>query len=203
MLASFGAVGLDLEMIKFSIALAPPLDQGAQSPSWSVAFAFGAGWRVAEGSLLEVSLASDAELRTPSATVLFRQALEEPFRLGVGTAVHWFPGRENYGPVVAVLMSAGVETPGGSAVTAGAETYFSPLTFSLDSGGWSASLVAGLIPAFSVYGEIEAADHARAGARLTLQPLMLDTTQFARPVGRITDHLLLVPTFSGNLQYLP
>ncbi|MDD4904233.1 MAG: hypothetical protein PHX77_07030, partial [Candidatus Bipolaricaulis sp.] len=44
---------------------------------------------------------------------------------------------------------------------------------------------------------------AELEARLTLQPVIVDTTAFDDPIGRLTDDLLVLPTGSIYLRYFP
>jgi hypothetical protein len=58
------------------------------------------------------------------------------------------------------------------------------------------------LPTFSVAANLQVADQVIVQPRITVQPILTDATVLEHPIGRIGDHLLLLPTASVFLRHM-
>jgi hypothetical protein len=58
-------------------------------------------------------------------------------------------------------------------------------------------------PSLALSADVGIADRAALAGRLTLQPVITDTTQLSHPIGRVNDNLLILPMGSAFIRYVP
>ena len=79
---------------------------------------------------------------------------------------------------------------------------FPVVTFVRRLDGWDLIPLAEL-PSLSLAATFDVAVNGAFQAQLTLQPVIADTTLLSRPIGRVTDDLLILPSLSGFALYAP
>lgn len=82
-----------------------------------------------------------------------------------------------------------------------AAVSFPLLTLANQVGEWKLLPLAEL-PTLSLAADVKLASHASIQPRVTLQPVIVDTTLLVDPIGKISDDLLILPMTSVFLRYI-
>jgi hypothetical protein len=134
----------------------------------------------------------------------FNHRVTDPLKAGVGFTVLW-PFSEEFKllwPIVGIYAHAS-----GRAYVFRPQFWFeAALSFPLvtlanQSEGWNL-LPLSELPTLSLAADVKLATHASIQPRVTLQPVIVDTTGLDSPIGRISDDLLILPMVSVFLRYI-
>ncbi len=195
---------VELRSISLGFHLSPALESKNGQRSWGLSLSLGAGATVGPSSYVEVVALVDSAPSSLGVTLSCSRDLTNPFTVGAGLNMFWqFETEETLvRTVIGGYAHASARTALFADFTGEAGLSFPLITFARQIGGWEILPLAEL-PAIHLYGEWHAFATAAVQGRLTLQPVIIDTTQFEDPIGRITDDLLVLPTYSVFLRYLP
>ena len=195
---------VELGSISLGFHLNPSLETEDGRRSWGLSLSLGAGATVGASSSVEVVVLVDSAPSSLGMTFSYSQDLTGPFTVGAGLNMFWrFETEET---IVRTVLGGFAHASARTALFADfageAGLSFPLVTFARQIGGWEILPLAEL-PALHLYGEWQGIPTAAIQGRLTLQPVIIDTTQFEDPIGRITDDLLVLPTYSAFFRYLP
>ena len=204
LLAAPVATAVELESISMGFHLNPALEAVDGQRAWGLSLSIGAGILVGASSHVEVTVFVDSAPSSLGASFTYTLDLSDPFTVGGGLNMFWaFETEETL--VRAVFGSFGQASARAELFTdfIGEAGLSLPLiTFIRQIRGWEILPLAEL-PAVHVAGEWRGIDRGGFQGRMTLQPVIVDTTQFDNPIGRVSDELLILPTYSGFLRHLP
>ncbi len=198
------ANAVELDSISLGFHLNPALETEDGRRSWGLSLSLGVGAAVGPSSRVEVVALVDSAPSSLGATFSFYQDLSGPFTVGAGLNMFWrFETEETLvRTVIGSFAHASARTDPFADLVGEAGLSFPLITFARQIGGWKILPLAEL-PAVHLHGEWQGFTTTAIQARLTLQPVIIDTTQFEDPIGRITDDLLVLPTYSAFLRYVP
>ncbi len=203
-LATPVASAIELGPISLGFHFNPALEALDGRRSWDLSMSLGVRLAVGSSSHVEFSAMVDSAPSSLGATVVYHQDVAEPFEVGAGLNMFWqFETAETLvRTVIGSFAHATVRTGLFDDVIGEAGVSFPLVAFARQIQGWDILPLAEL-PALHLAGEWRGLPSSAAQGRVTLQPVILDTTQFVDPIGRLGDRLIILPTFSAYLRYLP
>jgi len=194
----------ELEAISLGVHLTPAVEATDGRRAWGISLSLAVSAKVGPSSVLELDLLVDSIPSSLGATLLYRHALDTPFTVGAGLNVFWRFETERtlIQTVISSFAHASARGPLSRDIDGEAGLSFPLVTFARDGTEWDVLPLAEL-PAIHAAGVFNGFTGAAIEGRITLQPVVIDTVQFRDPIGRITDGLLILPTYSAFLHYLP
>lgn len=198
------AHAVELGPVSLGFHLNPALEATDGVRSWGLSISLSADVFVGAESYVELTALVDSAPSSLGATVAYHRILSGPFTAGAGLNMFW--SFENEATLVRTVI--------GSYAHAAAQAQFLPsfsgeidlsfplVSFARQLQGWEILPLAEL-PSAHLAAEWQPTNTAAIQGRLTLQPVIIDTTQFDDPIGRINDDLLVLPTYSAFLRYMP
>jgi len=198
------AAGAKLGPIYFGIHMIPAVEGGESGRAWDISLSLGMGAEFDGSNRVEIHALTDSHLTSLGATVLYHGRLTERLDAGGGVTVLWPFDEEQrlLRPLVEAFAHASVEPSLGTAVRGDLSVSFPVMTFVRRSDGWALIPLAEL-PSLSLGATFDVAVNGAFQAQLTLQPVITDTTLLDRPIGCVTDDLLVLPSLSGYALYAP
>ena len=192
---------VELDSISLGFHLNPAVE-GRRA--WGLALSLGVKTRVGSASSVEVLVLVDSGPSSLGATFLYHRDLADPFTVGAGLNMFWmFKSEETLvRTVISSFAHASVRGDLFSDFLGEAGVSFPLVTFARQVAGWEILPLAEL-PALHLAGGWSGLPGSAIEARMTLQPVIIDTTLFESPIGRISDDLLILPTYSAFLRYVP
>jgi len=127
----------------------------------------------------------------------------DPLKAGFGFTVLWpfTEGRKLQWPILGTYAHASARTYFYPEFWAEAAVSFPLLTLANQLDGWKL-LPLSELPTVYLAADVRLVDTASLQPRLTFQPVITDTTVLERPLGRISDDLLILTMGSIFLRYL-
>jgi len=177
-------------------------DEGGRH--WDVSLSFGLGLTLDEANAFEVHVLTDSQLTSLGLTVLYQGTISQRISAGAGLTVLWpfdeeqrlmHPLIEGFGHAVARYQM-------GPILRGELSLTFPLLTAAHVSDKWEIIPLAEL-PSLSGAAEFDFAEDAVLQGQLTFQPVITDTTELQRPIGRLSDNLLVLPLASVVVRYMP
>ena len=204
LIASASAGAVDLGPFSIGFHLNPAVDAGDGPRAWGLSLSFGVNATVGDASTVDMMVIVDSGPSSLGLTVRYCRRLTEPFVAGAGLSLFWAFETEDR-PIQAlfgVFAHAAVHGDIFNDLRGEAGTSLPLITLAHQPTGWDILPLAEL-PSIHVAGEWTIAEHGAVEARATFQPVIVDTSLFDRPIGRLTDELLVLPTYSAFLRYTP
>ena len=206
-LVSPAAVGVGIGPIFFGVHAIPSVEAGENGRTWDLSLSMGLGIKFDTSNRIEIHALSDSRLTSFGATVLYHGRLTEQLTAGLGATALWPLGGEGrllqpLQPLVEAFAHATFEHSIGSAVEGQVALSFPVATFARRSDQWDLIPLAEL-PSISFAAVLDVAPDGALRGQITFQPVIVDTTQLERPIGRLTDNLLILPSLSGFALYAP
>ena len=195
------AFAVELGPISLGIHVTPSVERTEERRTWDAVFSLSAVADLTEHSSLEMLIITDSGLTGLGTGVSYRHALTEPFSVGAGLSILWQFEEKLLHPIIGTFALAGVEDAMQSGLSGRAELSFPLLTLARQFGGWEVLPLAEL-PTVILHGNLDLGNRGGVEARVTLQPVIVETTILTNPLGVISDDLLIVPTLSGFIRYL-
>ncbi len=198
------ANAVELGSISLGFHLNPALETVDGRRSWGLSLSLGVSAAVGSASSVDVIILVDSAPSSLGATISYYRTLSSPFTVGAGLNMFWrFETEETLvRTVISSFAHASARTDLFTDFVGEAGLSFPLITFARQIGSWEILPLAEL-PAIHLFGEWHGLQTAAIQGRFTLQPVIIDTTQFEDPIGRISDDLLVLPTYSVFLRYLP
>jgi hypothetical protein len=195
---------VELGTISLGFHLNPALEVEDGPRTWDLSLSLSVGAKVGTSSSVELVLVVDSGPSSLGATFSYYRHLTDPFTVGAGLNMFWrFETEETLvRTVISSFAHASARTNLFTDFVGEAGLSFPLMTFARQTTGWEILPLAEL-PAIHLAGEWQAFASAALQGRLTLQPVIIDTTQFEDPIGRISEDLLVLPTYSAFLRFMP
>jgi len=178
------------------------VDDGRRA--WDLSISAGVRFDVGGSSSFELSAVVDSILSSLGATFSYAQALTEPFTIGAGLNILWRFETEDtlVQTVTGSFAHLAARQPLLADLTGEAGLSLPLVSFARGGEGWKILPLAEL-PAVHLAGEWNGWPASVIQGRITMQPVILDTTVFENPIGRINDSLLVIPTYSTFVRFAP
>jgi len=202
-LMSSTALAASFGQIYFGIHFIPAVEAGEGMRLWDVSLSLGFGAELNASNRLEFHALTDSHLTSLGATALYYGRLSQSLSGGMGATILWpFDGGQRLlQPLIEAYAHATVAGPIAQIVGELALS-FPILTVVRRANEWDVIPLAEL-PSLSLAALFDVAVNGALQAQITLQPVIIDTTQLERPIGRLTDNLLVLPSISGFALYRP
>jgi len=201
---SLGTQAVDLSSISLGLHLSPSIDTQDGQRTWDLSISFGAAANVTSKDTLEFLAIIDSQPTTLGLTVRYCYDISNPITLGAGLNMFWAFVEE--GRFVRTLIGsfAHADVRG---------VLFDPILGELGASlplltlahlrdGWT-FLPMTELPSLHLAADWDFGFGATWQGRVTLQPVIVDALQFTDPIGRVSDNLLILPTYSTFLRYVP
>jgi hypothetical protein len=200
----YAAGGVELGPVSLGFHLTPAVQAADGQRAWGLSLSFGATAVVGASSSVEITLVVDSIPSSLGATFLYLRDISSPFTVGAGLNVFWRFESEAMlvRSVIGGFAHASARTSLLADFTGEAGVSFPLITLAREINGWEILPLAEL-PAVHLITEWQGVASVAVQGRLTLQPVVADTTLLNDPVGRISDDLLVLPTYSVFLRILP
>lgn len=195
--AGLGSAGLGFHLI-------PAIERRDGQRVWDLSLSLGVTLVLNAADSLEFTAIIDSTPTALGTTVTYHRSVTDVVSLGVGATALWpitseavvqTPLFESF-----ARASARGDTVPGLSIEAAASLPF--LTVAKVAERWSIIPLAEL-PSLTLGGDVRLATRGSLMAKLTLQPVITDTTMLNEPFGRVTDDLLILPMFSVFTRYVP
>lgn len=198
------ANAVELGSVSLGFHLNPALEAEDGQRSWGLSLSLGVEVIVGAASSVEVLALVDSAPSSLGTTFLYHRDLADPFTVGAGLNMFWrFEAEETLvRTVISSFAHATARTELFTDFIGEAGLSFPLITFARWIEGWEVLPLAEL-PAVHLAAEWQVFRGAGVQGRATLQPVIVDTTVYEDPIGRITDDLLILPTYSAFVRYLP
>ncbi len=152
---------------------------------------------------LDLMALLDSRPSSLGASAQLNHSATETLGIGAGLSVFWptteelRPGR----PLLGTYVHATNQVRASPHLEIEVGGSFQLLTVARLDDGWRWLPLVEL-PTFSVAASVQVADQVTVQPRMTVQPILTDTTVLEHPIGRIGDHLILLPTASVFLRHM-
>lgn len=164
---------------------------------------FGSTLRLDSENSIDLMVMMDSGPSSLGTNVQFNHRITDPLKAGVGFTVLW-PFSEDLKlqwPILGTYAHASGRTYFYPEFWAEVAVSFPLLTLANQLDGWKLLPLAEL-PTLYLAADVRVVDEASLQPRLTFQPVITDTTVLERPLGRISDDLLILTMGSIFLRYL-
>lgn len=209
LLLSIVAVGsasaIDLASVSLGFHLIPALEAPQGERAWDLSLSFGVAVRLTAVDRVDVAAMIDSKPSALGTTLSYTRGVTAGFSAGGGLTVLWpFAGETRLlSPLFEAFAHADVRGNVGTSVAAGAGFSFPLVSVArIDDGGWDVMPLADL-PSLALSAKIRLVESGILETRLTFQPVVTDVAALDRPIGRVTDRLLVLPMVSALIDFAP
>ena len=196
------ATALELGPISLGVHLTPSVERTEARRAWDAVFSLSGAVLLDDATSLEVLIITDSGLTGLGTGVTYRRDLSDPFTVGAGASILWRVEERLLHPIIGTFALAGMGDELRSGFTGKLELSFPLLTLARQFSGWEILPLAEL-PTIILHGDLDLGNQGGVEGRITLQPVIVDTEQLTNPVGMVADNLLVLPTLSAFVRYLP
>jgi len=198
------APAADLGPIIIHVHFIPGVEALETDRPWDISFSVGLGITFEDESSLEIHVVTDSHVTSLGLWGHFQARVNDNLGIGAGGTILWpITNQETFlQPVIETYARAEAVWRHDLLTRGSAHLSFPILTLADRGDHWDIVPLASL-PSLSIGGSMKFADEAALEGRLTVQPILIDTTTLTRPIGRISDQLLILPTASAGLRYMP
>ena len=195
---------VELGSIFLGFHVNPALDVVDGHRAWDLSLSLGVRAIVGPSSSVELSAVVDSILSSLGLTFAYHRTLSDPFTVGAGLNMLWrFETEETLvRTVIGSFAHASARGNLFTSIVGEAGLSFPLIAFARQVQGWDVLPLAEL-PALHLASEWTPTDETAVQGRVTLQPVIIDTTVFVQPIGRLSHNLLVLPTYSTFLRYDP
>lgn len=204
LLCSSSGFAVQLDSISIGFHVIPSIERADDADrTMDLSLSIGANLLLDSENSIDLIALLDSAPSSLGTSAQFNHRVTDPLKTGIGVTVLW-----------PFMADEGLQWPILSTYAhAVGRTYFYPefwgelgvsfplLTLANQAGAWSL-LPLSELPTFYVAGDVRVVQEASVQARLTFQPVLVDTTSFEHPLGRISDELLVISMGSVFLRYL-
>jgi hypothetical protein len=203
-MAGSSAYAVGLGSISLGFHLIPAVEKGDDPRLWDLSLSFEIALDVGDGSSISLLTMVDSKPTTLGTSIEYDVHVSGSFDMGGGLTILWpFDSNEHLlAPLVEMSARAAAHGMFFSAVDGEAALSFPVLTLAREQDQWSLIPLA-QFPSLALSGEFTIAEHAALSGRVTLQPVVTDTALLENPIGKIADHLLILPMGSAFIRYIP
>lgn len=194
---------VQLELLSLGFHLIPSVEQVEGRRLWDITLSFDATFELDPENSIALMAMVDSGPSSLGASVRFNHRITDPLKAGFGFTVLW-PFSEDLAlqlPILGTFAHAVARTLLYPEFWAEASLSFPLLTLANNVNGWKL-LPLSELPTLYLAADIQLVSEASLQTRVTLQPVITDTTVLESPIGRISDDLLILPMGSIFLRYL-
>lgn len=197
--AAFG-----LDSVSLGIHLTPSIERILERRSWDLSLSISGIVALNATNSVECTVVVDSTPTTLGTIAEYRCDATAHFSVGAGVAVLWPFARDQslQAPILESFARARVHGALLPSLRGDLGISLPVVTIAHSGTAWRIMPLASL-PALAAGLTLVPTSSAELEARLTLQPVIVDTTAFDDPIGRLTDDLLVLPTGSIYLRYFP
>ena len=188
---------VELGSVSLGFHFSPAVEMEGDRRAWDLSLSLGATARLDQSNEIEFLVIMDSSPTSLGTSISYRLSPAEPFVVGAGLTSLWAFDSDwaLIGPIIGSFVHGVARGNVSPSVWGEAGTSLPLVTLARGTDGWEMIPLVEL-PSLSLSVESAVADQLALRGRVTLQPVIVDTTQFEHPLGRITDDLLILPTFS-------
>ncbi len=197
-----GAVGLG--SVSLGVHLTPTIDRVEGRRVWDLSLSVSGITQLGTADSVECTVVVDSAPTALGTIAEYRHDVTARFSAGVGVTALWSFNQDQklLAPIVESFARATVHGAIVQPLSGEIGLSFPAVTIANPGDGWRIMPFSGL-PALSASLTVAPISSAEFETHVTLQPILVDTTAFTDPIGRLTDSLLVLPTVSGYLRYFP
>jgi hypothetical protein len=199
-----GAHAVDLDSISLGLHLSPSIDTLDGQRAWDLSVSIGVVVDVTSQDSLDILAIIDSQPTTLGLSVRYKHAITDPFVLGGGLNIFWaFNEDETFvRTLIGSFVHGQVRRVLFDPIAGELGTSLPLLTLARSEDGWT-FLPLTELPSVHITAEWLINPEAAWQGRVTLQPVITDASQFVDPIGQVTNNLLILPTYSTFLRYIP
>ena len=196
--------GVEIGPISLGVHLIPSVEATEEVRPWDVSLSIGLGFTLDASNRFELHAMTDSQLTSLGMTAIYYGRLTDRLTAGTGITILWplGEGQALLKPLLEAFAHATTEYELGPIFRGEFSLSFPLITAAYGLDEWRFIPLAEL-PSLSAAGEVDLADDTAFQAQLTLQPVIVHTTLLQRPIGRVSDNLLVLPSLSGLLRFMP
>ena len=202
-LCSWAVSAVHLESISLGFHVIPSVEPVEGRRVLDLTLSLGGTLRLDAENSIDLMAITDSGPTSLGTSVQFTHQITDPLKAGFGFTVLW-PFSDDLKlqwPILGTYAHASGRTYFYPELWAEAAVSFPLLTLANQLDGWKL-LPLSELPTLYLAADVRLADTASLQPRLTFQPVITDTTVLERPLGRISDDLLLLTMGSIFLRYL-
>jgi hypothetical protein len=195
---------VDFGPLTVGVHLIPAVEASEEGRSWDMSLSLGIGLTLDASNRFEIFALTDSRLTSLGFTAAYFGGISDRFTAGVGLTALWplGEGQRLLRPVIEAFAHGSTEFDLGPIFRGSVGFSFSFAAVAHRLEGWEMIALAEL-PSLALRGDVDLEEDNVFRGQLTLQPVVTDTTSLERPIGRVNDNLLVLPTVSGFLRFLP
>lgn len=204
-LSSAAIQAVNLGPLTIGVHIIPSVEEPVgEDRNWDMSLSIGVGLTLDEANRFELHALTDSHLTSLGFTAQYFGRVSDRMNAGAGLTILWplGEGQQLLRPLLEAFAHGESEYQLGP-ILRGSIGFAFPLVaaaYRLDA--WDVIALADL-PSLTLAGDVDLESDTFFRGKLTLQPVVTDTTLLERPMGRISDRLLVLPTVSGYLRFLP
>ena len=203
-LSSAAAQAVNFGPLTVGFHLIPAVEATDKGRNLDMSLSIGMGLILDESHRFEIHALTDSHLTSLGFTALYFGRAAERFEAGIGLTILWplGEGQVLLRPLLEAFAHGDAEYDIGPVARGQIGFSFPLIAVAHRLEGWNVIALAEL-PSLSLGVDVDLVEDTVFRSALTFQPVVTDTTLLERPVGRISDNLLILPTVSGYLRFLP
>lgn len=203
LLSSSLVSAVQLESLSLGFHLIPAVERAEGGRLLDLALSLGVTLRLDSENSIDLMVMVDSRPSSLGTSAQFNHRITEPLKAGLGFTVLW-PFSEELElqwPILGTFAHAVTGTYFYPEFWAEASVSFPLVTLVNQQDGWKL-LPLSELPTLHLAADVQLSDQASLQPRVTLQPVIADTTVMRNPIGRISDDLLILPMGSIFLRHL-
>ena len=202
-LCSLGGLAVQIDSFSIGFHFIPSVEPVDGRRVLDMTMSFGATLGLDSDNTIDLMAITDSGLSSFGISAQFTHQITEPLKAGVGATVMWpfTPEQRLDWPILGTYAHASARTHFYPEFWAETAISFPLLTLANQADGWKL-LPLSELPTINLAADVSFLDAVSLQPRLTFQPVITDTTVLDRPLGRISDDLLIIPMGSIFLRYL-
>jgi hypothetical protein len=202
-LCSSGALAVQIESFSLGFHFIPSVEPVEGRRVLDMTMSFGGTLGLDSENKIDLMAITDSSLSSFGISAQFSYQVTVPLKAGGGVTVMWPFNQEQKldWPILGIYAHASARTYFYPEFWAETAVSFPLLTLANQADGWKL-LPLSELPTVHLAADVRFLDAVSLQPQLTFQPVITDTTVLDRPLGRISDDLLIIPMGSIFLRYL-
>ncbi|MCK5828335.1 hypothetical protein KAH43_07420 [Candidatus Bipolaricaulota bacterium] len=202
-LCSLGVLAVQIDSFSLGFHFIPSVELVEGRRVLDMTMSFGGTLGLDSENTIDLMAITDSGLSSFGISAQFTHQITVPLKAGFGVTVIWpfTPEQKLAWPILGTYGYASARTYFYQEFWAETAVSFPLLTLANQVSGWKL-LPLSELPTINLAADVRFLDAVSVQPRLTFQPVITDTTALNRPLGRISDDLLIIPMGSIFLRYL-
>lgn len=203
LLCSLGVLAVQIDSFSLGFHFIPSVEPVEGRRVLELTMSFGTTLGLDAANTVDLMAITDSGLSSLGISAQFSHQITVPLKAGIGVTVMWpFTQEQTLAwPILGTYAHASARTYFYPEFWAETGVSFPLLTMAHQSNLWKL-LPLSELPTITLAAGAIFLDAVGLQPRLTFQPVITDTTTLNRPLGRISDNLLIIPMGSVFLEYL-